>query len=163
MTTYRTLDGELLDFGGLTSPEKAFFDYAYAAYKAGMAWEKFINTISVNNPVLQPGRRITRAVMDHPLFRVVKDLENRLGLVQGELRHEGEDLSDPLDDHWLSVAEAAEKRGVTQMAVRLAIERGELIANKSRPMRVSDRSLENWTPKAVNQRAGRARAAAAIG
>src|SRR5438874_11520152 len=91
MTNYRTLDGKLIDLSALTPEEKEFFDLCYAAFRSQeMHFYDFINLInSVQNPLLRPtGGFVTREVWDHPLWQAIRDLEDRVGLIQDELAPE---------------------------------------------------------------------------
>lgn len=159
--TYLTLDGDLLDLTGLSSELSAHFKRAHDAWLKNLRWDEFVNNIQASNPLLEPGKRVSRAVFEHPLYRATVDLGDRLGIAQGELRADDANISavDPLADEWISIAEAASERDVTQQAIRLAITRGDLIASASRPQKVSARSLQAWHPSVTRQRAGRARLA----
>lgn len=107
------------------------------------------------NPLIGPGRRITREVANHPLHRAVRDLEDRLGILQGVVGAEDGDRPelDPLTDSLISINEAAAKKGTSTMAVRKAIARGDLIATQERPQRVSVNSLRQWAVDTVRQNA----------
>lgn len=86
-TTYVMLDGRVLDLSLLTAPERAYLDRCYAAYRDGMAWEQFgYLAVGPEHPLLRgTGGVVTPAVWAHPLFQSVRDLEDRLGVQQGEL------------------------------------------------------------------------------
>ena len=170
--SYTTLDGEVLDLSGLTREERAHFERCYAAYRRGdVGWGAFTNLVSgPENPLLDASHgRVTRATWRSPLFRPIRDLEDRVGLCTGELAPDGEDEAllarDPVADTWLPAPEAAARKGVTLSAVHQAIRRGDLVAQPARlggtRLVVSQNSLERWTPVAVRQAAGRARALAA--
>lgn len=167
--SYRTLDGEVLDLTHLTDDEQQFFDRCYRAYRAArVGWEAFSALVAGReNPVVRAaGGLVTRAVMAHPLYVAVHDLENRVGLRTGDLAAEPEvDLArDPLADDWLSPSAAAAIKGVTRAAVHLASQRGDVVARPAKPggrwTLISANSLARWTPVAVRQAAGRARASA---
>lgn len=162
MLTYVTLDRDVIDMTAFTPKERAYFDRCYAAYRDGMRWEAFMDRLveGDENPLIEPGRRVTRRALDSPLFRALSDLGDRLGIVQDKLAPEpGDDLhSEPLEDTGLPVPDAAEQAGVSVRAVYGAIDRGDLIATRTRPVRVSRRSLERWTVNRTRQRAGRRRA-----
>lgn len=159
MRTYATLDGEMYDLDALASAEREHFECAFAAYAAGMDWSRFMNTLvdGPENPLIEPGRRITRRTLDSPLYRVLLDLGSRLGIQQGRFQPApGDDpAANPLQDAGLLVAEAARHAGVSVKAVYLAIERGDLIATRTRPARVSERSFRRWIINAARQEAGR--------
>jgi hypothetical protein len=160
MLTYATLDGDILDLESLSPREREHFDRALLAYRSGMNWSAFMNEMvdGKANPLIDPGRRVTRRTLESPLYRALLDLGNRLGIQQGKFKPaEGDDLgTEPTEDREVPVAEAATRAGVSLKAVYLAIERGDLIATKDRPARVSRRSLDRWTPNVVRQRAGQA-------
>lgn len=162
MLTYETLDHVVLNLSQLSKAELAFFRQRYSAYEALRAdpspvrFIEFTNQIhGPGNPVLAPGARITAAVMAHPLYQALRDLEDRAGIATGELAPEpGDDIdADPLADDYLPVAEVARMQGVQQKSVYKAIERGELVA-AGRPSRVSRRSLDRWTVDEARKRAG---------
>ncbi len=160
MLTYTTLDGDILNLESLGPREREHFDRALVAYRAGMDWARFMNELvdGEANPLIEPGRRVTRRTLESPLYRALLDLGNHLGILQGKFRPtEGDDLeTDPVEDREIPVAEAAERAGVSVKAVYLAIERGDLIASRTRPARISERSLARWTPNPIRQRAGQA-------
>lgn len=164
MLTYTTLDGDVLNLEALSEREKEHFDRACAAFKKGMPWDEFMNQLvdGAANPLVEPGRRVTRRTLDSPLYRALLDLGNRLGIRQGKFRPAEGDVvdSDPLADEEIPVARAAELAGVSLKAVYLAIERGGLIAARDRPARVSGRSLQHWTVNETRQKAGKSRGAA---
>ena len=164
--TYRTIEGDILGLTGLTDDERAFFGRCYRAYRDGsLAWPAFGDLVmGRENPLVRAtGGMVTRAVMAHPLYQAVHDLENRVGLRMGELAPEPDyDLaSDPLDDTWLTPSEAAARKGVTRTGLHQAIRRGAVVARAAKPggrwTLVSANSLARWTPAAARQRAGRAR------
>ncbi len=161
MLSYTTLDGEVLDLTSLSSRELEYFKRCLAAYRDGMRWRSFLDDFvdGEENPVIEPGRRVTRRTLDSILYRAVYDLGARLGIAQGKLGPSpGDDLeSEPLDDTELTIPDAAERAGVSVRAVYTAIDRGDLIASRTRPARVSNRSLERWTVNRTRQRAGKSR------
>src|SRR5438093_2893411 len=115
------------------------------------------------NPLVRAtGGWVTRTVWQHPLWQAVRDMEDRLGVQQGELAAEpGDDPArDPVADHWVSVTQAATRKGVTRPGLHKAIARGDVIARPIRPnhswLEVSANSLDAWQPMAVRQHARRA-------
>ncbi|MGH2609735.1 MAG: helix-turn-helix domain-containing protein [Tepidiformaceae bacterium] len=162
MLTYTTLEGRVLDLTQLTDEERSHFARCVDAYRKDMKWELFMDDLvdGNENPLIAPGRRITLRAVEHPLYQAVHDLGDRLGIAQGKLGPSpGDDLeSQPLDDTEVSIPDAAEQAGVSVRAVYSAIDRGDLIATRARPARVSQRSLERWRPNETRQRAGRSRA-----
>lgn len=159
--TYVTIEGIVVDLSGLTDEETVYFQHCVAAYKAGAKWEAFMTLLSgTENPLLRKtGGVITQAVYDNPLYRAVRDMEDRLGIQQGELGWDGGPIPDPFDDEWISASAAAEIKGVSVQAIHGAIQRGDIYATGTTRKQVSRRSLEAWTPVAVRQRAGQARTA----
>ena len=159
MTTYTTLDGKVLDLGGLDDEQRAYFHRCYAEYGAGLPWEDFIELAGGRaNPLVRDTHgRITTAVWQHPLYRAVRDLESRLGIRQGKIAPSpGDDVDrDPLQDRWLTVAEAAEAKGVTVQGLHEAIKRGALVAKPAKPggtrLVVSENSLAAWRPMVARQ------------
>ncbi len=157
--TYTTLDGDVIDLTDLAPHERAFFDECYVAYRDNVVpFGAFLNLVHGDrNPALEPGRRVTRAVAAHPLYRSVRDLEDRVGIAQQALRPGPDDLvdRDPLDDELIPHAQVAERLGVSLGAVYQAVERGDLVATAGRPSRVSGNSLRHWQVHAGKQHAGR--------
>lgn len=168
METYNTLTGRVLDLMNLDHEKEAYFRRCYEAYRVNMRWGEFGNLVAgEENPLVRAaGGWVTRVVYDHPLFQAVRDLEDRLGLRQGELAPEpGLDTErEPLVDQWVPVSEAATSKAVTISAVHQAIDRGDLIARPAKPggawLVVSVNSLARWTPNPVRQAAGRRAAGA---
>lgn len=153
---YMTLDGEVLDVTRLSPVEKEHFERCYAIFASRGDWKKLTELVrGADNPLIGPGRRVSRDVAAHPLYRAVRDLEDRLGILTGNLAPDPGDEpgTDPLDDSLVSITEAAGMKGTTVMAVRKAISRGDLVATTSRPQRVSSRSLAQWSVNVVRQRA----------
>jgi len=92
--TYTTVDGRTLDLTGLTAEERQHLMRCYAAYRAGMAWDQFSHlVVGTENPLLRQTRGVvTPEVWHHPLYQAIRDLEDRLGIQQGEVE------PDPGDD-----------------------------------------------------------------
>ncbi len=157
--TYETLDGELLDLTNLPRAEAAYFEMMMSNWHTRMPFGRFLNMVTgPENPILAPGNRVTHEVAAHPLYKAVRDLEDRLGIILEELRADPGDLpadADPTLDTWLPVTNAAAERGVSEQSIRLALERGDLIGTSTRPRMVSGRSLARWEVNRTRQRAGR--------
>lgn len=97
---YRRIDGTVLRVPFPSAVEAAFFDRIYRLYEEG-DWRGLRALFyGPENPVLEPGCLITRAVYAMPLFRAVRDLENRVGIRTGNLLAADGDGSDiePLED-----------------------------------------------------------------
>jgi len=86
-TTYTTLDGKVLDLTGLTDEERDHLVHSYTAYRSGMAWDQFSHlVVGTENPLLRAtGGVVTPEISRHPLYQAVRDLEDRLGIQQGEV------------------------------------------------------------------------------
>ena len=168
MDTYVTLDSEVLDLRSLSEEERRHLEICVAAYRAGMDWAAFHDlTSGRGNPQIRnAGGPITRQVWDHPLYRATRDLEDRLGIRQGEVGpRPGDDIDrDPLADEWIPVAEAATRKGVTVPGMRQAIRRGSVLARPAQSgtsrVLVSGNSLAHWNPDATRQNARRKRVTA---
>jgi hypothetical protein len=93
MNTYVLVSGAVLDLSGLTGRERQFLSRCYAAYQAGMDWTDFALLAEGRSvpPIRDTGGWITQAVRAHPLYRAVRDLEDRLGILQRELEPEAGD------------------------------------------------------------------------
>jgi hypothetical protein len=165
--TYTTLAGKVLDLTGLSEEERAYFEDCWSAYLAGEESVTFHNerTDSTRNPVLRvTDGWITKENWRHPLLLALGDLGNRLGIQQGRFKRRENDFADvhPLDgDEWLTVPEAARRKGVTVQGLHNAIKRGDVIAHPAKEggswLRVSRNSLDAWQPNPRRQAAGRAR------
>lgn len=151
--TYRTVGGEVLDLTGLDEAHAGYLATCRAALEGGMDWTAFSRLVDGDaNPLLGPtGGVITRAIYAHPLFRAVRDMEDRLGVAQGKLRRvapETEYASDPFADEWISTSEAVARKGVSLVGLHKAIARGSVIAHPAREggkwLRVSANSLAAW-------------------
>jgi hypothetical protein len=158
--TYTTIDGQVIDLSDLSSEERAFFDRCYAAYEDNMPWHDFsLLAQGDENPVVRAAGRITRAVMSHPLYMAVRDLEDRVALRPGELEPvPGEQWdTEPVADEWLRMGAAVERKGVTVPGLHQAIQRGDVIARPAKAggawRVVSRNSLDRWTPSPVRQAA----------
>lgn len=159
MLTYTSLDGIVLDLARLSELERRFLERAHAAYKAGVTWAEFANsyTNGPDNPVLERGRRVSRAVAETPLYQAIRDLEDRVGIACGKLRPSmGDHIArDPFDDSFVTIAHAATQKGVSVQAVHKAIGRRTLVATNDRPARVSQNSLDRWSVNGLRQFAGK--------
>jgi hypothetical protein len=153
--TYTTLEGDVLDLSELPPEQRGFLDRCLAAYRDGMDWVEFTKlTQSLENPLLRSTEGlITLAILEHPLYRVVQDLEDRLGIQQEMVGADPEDdvERDPLADEWLPVEEAARRKGVTVQGLRRGISASRVIArpepgNAGRLL-VSANSLAHWAPR----------------
>lgn len=161
METYTTLKGQVLNLATLIDKERDYLDRCLSAYKTSMPWADFSHLVTGRaNPLLvDTGGRITKGVWDNPLFQVLRDLEDRLGIQQGDIAPGPEDDpgSDPLDDQWIPAQEAAELKGVSLAGLHGAIKRGQLIAKTVKPkgkrLVVSVNSLRHWQPNPVRQAA----------
>src|SRR5436190_4648628 len=112
MDTYTTLHGERIDLAGLSDAEQAFFWRCYAAYRAKMPWGEFANLAERSeNPIIAAtGGWITPAVHVHPLYKAVRDLEDRLGIKQGKLAPDpGTDVTqEPIAEEALAAGAAGD-------------------------------------------------------
>jgi len=162
METYTTLDGGVLDLFWLEGVEHAFAERIIAMYQANTDWREFSNIIvSSENPLIRDTEgRVTREVWEHPLFQMARDLEDRLGIMQGHLATPDDPVEvdrDPFEDDWMPVAEAADHKGVTPQGLYGAIRRGDVIARPRKPgdpwTQVSRRSLDSWKPNELRQAA----------
>jgi hypothetical protein len=162
--TYKTLDGRVLDLNVGTAEERAYLAQCEQAYRDGIAWAAFLEFVgSKKNPLLYTtGGRVTDSVWNHPLYRAMRDLGDRLGIQQGTIAPEADDdvTQDPFADEWLLVSDAAKRKGVTVQGLHEAIRRGDVVAKPARSgsrwMVVSANSLERWRPRPAKQAAGRA-------
>jgi hypothetical protein len=177
LLTYTILGGQVLDLSELTGEERAYFDRMYTLYRTGrLRWGPFADLVTgTDNPLTRAtGGRVTDQVWNHPLFRAVRDLEDRVGYRTGELVFEQEAdgdpallQEDPIGDVWMPSAQAAREKGVSLAGLHLAIKRGDVVARPAKPggarLVVSKNSLDRWMPSEKYQAAGRARAAALAG
>lgn len=157
---YHTLHGQTLQWDTPDAALQAFWDSIVVAWRNNAAWLPTFNRVySVANPILQPTQGVvTQSVLTHPVFQSLMDLVDRLGIAQGFIGVDGtEDLSDPFVDTWISVPDAAQRKGVTVPGLHGAIDRGDVVARPRKPggrwLEVSQRSLDRWTPDRVRQAA----------
>lgn len=155
-TTYRTLDGRVLDLAGLRPREAAFLAECRAALARGMDWTAFAQLLDgPTNPLLRAtGGVVTAEVYAHPLFVAGRDMEDRLGISQGKLRARPGAPAlglDPCADEWLGATEAAARKGVSLSGLHKAVDRGDVIARPAKEggtwIAVSGNSLEAWQPQ----------------
>jgi len=102
MQTYITLEGDVLDLTSLSEAEQAFLQRCYAEYRGGLAWTPFNRLIEgAQNPLMRStGGWVTAAAWEHPLYRVLQDLADRVGIARGEFRPRADDdlNGDPFDE-----------------------------------------------------------------
>ncbi|MGH2583379.1 MAG: hypothetical protein ACRDJE_00525 [Dehalococcoidia bacterium] len=166
MLTYLTLDGDVLDLSGLDETQRAYFDRCYRTFRERRPYDEIFSLVyGAENPLLGDDRRITRAVSEQPLWQAVRDLGDRLGILQDWIGPEpgDEPERDPIADEWIPATQAAASKGVTLAGLHKAVDRGAVIAAPAKPggvrIVISRNSLERWTPDPVRQ-AARRRAAA---
>jgi hypothetical protein len=164
---YVTLDGDVYDPEALSAEHRAHLEKAYVSYRRGAPWRSFGELVfrEANPLVAAADGRVNHAVYEHPLFRMLMDLDDRLGIAQGKVA-EGRraDLADPMrGDEPVSVIEAARDKSVSRMTIHRAIERGELLQLTGEPVRISRLTLDRWKPNRTKQRAGAAGAQARTG
>lgn len=113
MYTYTTLDGQRIELTDLTAEEEAYWQKCIAAYRQGMPHTQFTElSQGCRSPLVRAtGGWVTRAVMDQPLFRATRDLEDRIGIAQGYMAPDpGDDLDrDPFTGERLPAADAAQR------------------------------------------------------
>src|SRR5262245_44517892 len=85
--TYLTLYGEVLDLSGLNDNERAFFDRCIQAWYNRVRRSEYSALLySSENPALADTQgRVTREVWATPLWQACRDLEDRVGVAQGEI------------------------------------------------------------------------------
>ena len=117
METYTKLDGQVINLTDLTPEQRAYFDRCVTAYRVGTSWGEFGQlVVGRDNPLVRDADGwVTKAVYYHPLFQAVHDLEQRLGIAQGDVGAEPHyDLArDPLMDTQLKPSEATVRKTVT--------------------------------------------------
>lgn len=167
--TYTTLDGMVLDLRDLTEEERAFFERCYRGSREGGDWDSLAELVSGSeNPLLRPtGGCITRSIAKTVLYRAVRDLEDRAGILSGGLgpKPGDEPARDPLEDAWLSPPAAALEKGVSLTGLHNTIKRGDVVAAPTKPggswLVVSRNSLKHWSPNRRRQAGVRKGAGAA--
>jgi len=94
--TYRMLDGNTVDLSRLTDRETAFFQLCYTAYERRFDWAGFSNIVfSRANPLVNGDGMITADTMTHPMFQPLRDLEDRIGIRDGDLLADDDDALGP--------------------------------------------------------------------
>lgn len=173
MKVYTAIDGRQFDLDALSADERDYFESCLRQYRADALHKDFGMLVHTRqNPlVAAAGNRVTREVWVHPLFQILYDLDDRLGIAQKKLAAPGNaDLRDPLRDSGdlVTTAEAAALKGVSVQTVHNAYRRGELLGEEAAKgartvLRINTASLERWDPVEVRVKAGRASAAARTG
>ena len=160
------MDGRLLHWEEpLPDATQRFWDNVVTAYRTEADWLETFNRVhSVENPLLAATQgMITAAVWDNAVFQAMEDLTARLGRAQGRVGPApDEDLRDPWEDTWITVAKGASQKNVSVQGLHLAIVRGDVtarpqISGGTRRV-VSQRSLDRWDPNRQRQAAGQKRA-----
>lgn len=172
MNTHTTLSGRAIEYPDPTPAEAAFLARVRAAVDDPTVSSNDLLALiyGPENPVLDhdflPGRAwVTPRVLDNPLYRVLADLhgvkEVRLGLLDVEKAHA---------TYTVPVPDAARQLGVTQQAVRAAIDGWRLAAvfrggqwwlrpESLASFQVSKAGRPRKTPAGVSARVGGAKGA----
>lgn len=159
-TVYLRMDGDVVDLSSLTNEEWAHFERCLSAYGEDMHWPTFSGLVrTYENPLLRPtGGMITKAVWYHPLFRAIRDMEDRLGVKQGFFGGTMDPDSPMFGDDWVATSEAAERKGVTVPGLHEAIKRGDVVARPIKPggshLEVNVASLNHWEVNKLRQDSG---------
>ncbi|MGI8550857.1 MAG: hypothetical protein ACR2PL_08745 [Dehalococcoidia bacterium] len=112
MMTYTTFDHDTIDVSGLTPEQKAFLKHCIAAYRAGADGHAISQMAeSSDNPLIRDsGGRFTSAVVQHPLYFALSDLEYR-----ADVDNQADEPSDAEQDE-LTCQEAARTRHTIEVA-----------------------------------------------
>lgn len=165
--TYTRLNGKVLNLASLCADDLAFLLEAYARSKDldtdPLLFGPWI--VSSANPLLKRSIEPAKVLVDHPLLLALWDIEGRLNLALDRCSlGTSAIVDDPFADEFISVAEAANRRGARVTAIRKAGARGELVVTNDRPNMVSLRSLRNWMSDNVERAVdGRKRSASPLG
>jgi hypothetical protein len=139
--TYTTLSGEVLNLMGLLAEELAYLERCLAAYRSGVSSAEMRELVwTAQNPALRPDPDsptvgvVTREAYNSPLFRALRDLQDRVDIQAGNVLAMPGDLvdADPVADDWVPTSEAAERLGITMPAIHKAHNAGRLVAKPAR-------------------------------
>jgi excisionase family DNA binding protein len=89
--------------------------------------------IGPGSPALQGWSRVTREIVDSPLYRVAEDISERAGIAEGLIlapEHEAKRKDIPTDRTQMSVTQAATALGISRAAVHKAISQKRLAAQR---------------------------------
>lgn len=160
MMTYTMLDGSVIDLSELAKSEREFLAECLNAYRSDVSFPDFVNLVyRPGSPVFKGGRWVTKEIMATPLFKAVRDLEDRLGIRQGWVGPDPGDRPEiePLvSDEEVSVTQAAEMKTVSRMAIVRACHEGRLVGRKvGNAWVISKRSLNRYEPMKSRIKSGR--------
>jgi hypothetical protein len=128
MNSYTTLNGFVIEFDKLSKPEAAFLARAQAASEdPKVSTDQLIALIyGPENPILDSSLghpMVTARTLEHPLFRILSDLIGVKRVQLGQL-----DLDQAHARYTMDVPTAAAQLGITQQAIRAAIDSSRLPA-----------------------------------
>jgi len=89
--------------------------------------------IGPGSPALQGWSRVTREIVNSPLYRVAADIATRAGIAEGLILapdHEDKRSKIPADRSLMSVTQAASTLGISRAAVHKAIQQERLAAQR---------------------------------
>ena len=134
MNSHKLLSGEFVDLADVDPHERAFLEKLEDMVKAGQSYFEIERAaIGPGSPAMQGASRITREIMEQPVYRVAVDITTRAGVDQGlilALEHEDQRKQIPVDRSQMSVTQAAHALGISRTAVHKAIKEKRLIGNQ---------------------------------
>lgn len=134
MKRYKLLSAETVGLDGLDAREVAFLRTLQRMAASGISFFELERmAIGPGSPALQGWSRVTRDIVNSPLYRVAADIVTRAGIAEGLIlapEHEQERGEIPADRSLMSVTQAASMLGVSRAAVHKAIQQDRLPAQR---------------------------------
>jgi excisionase family DNA binding protein len=134
MDKHKLLSGETVHLKGVGVRELAFLKNLQRMAKSGVSFFEIERmAIGPGSPALQGWSRVTREIVNSPLYRVAADIATRSGIAEGLIlapEHEGKRKEIPADRSLMSVTQAANTLGLSRAAVHKAIQQKRLAAQR---------------------------------
>ena len=134
MKRHKLLSGEMIVLDDLKARDSAFLKNLRRMAKDGISFFELERVaIGPGSPALQGWSRVTREIVNSPLYRVAADIATRAGVAEGLIlapEHEGQRTKIPMDRSLMSVTQAANTLGISRAAVHKAIQHERLAAQR---------------------------------
>lgn len=134
MKPHKLLSGETIGLEDLDARDIAFLKNLQRMAKDGISFFELERVaIGPGSPALQGWSRVTREIVNSPLYRVAADIATRAGIAEGLIlapEHENGRTKIPTDRSLMSVTQAANTLGISRAAVHKAIQQERLAGQR---------------------------------
>jgi excisionase family DNA binding protein len=134
MKRHKLLSGETVRLEDVHARDITFLRNLQRMATSGLSFFELERVaIGPGSPALQGWSRVTREIVNSPLYRVAADIATRAGIAEGLIlapEHEDKRPQIPTDRSLMSVTQAANTLGISRAAVHKAIQQKRLAAQR---------------------------------